>query len=83
MGFEGGGYEAQVFIGWDEKRSRYVAHWIDVFGGPYSEHAFFRDTFSFNGNAGLVDSVARQGRQVDHLRRRLVYVPGVVTYRKY
>ena len=31
------GYEAQVFIGWDEKRSRYVAHWIDIFGGPYSE----------------------------------------------
>jgi hypothetical protein len=63
MHFEGGGYEAQVFIGWDEKRSRYVAHWIDVFGGPYSEHAFFRDTFSFNGNAWhlLIESRDKAG----------------------
>jgi len=35
--FNGGGYEAQVFIGADEKRKRYVVHWIDVTGGAYSE----------------------------------------------
>jgi hypothetical protein len=30
-------YEAEMFIGWDDKQKRYVAHWLDVFGGPYSE----------------------------------------------
>jgi len=29
-------YEALVFLGWDEKRQKYVAHWIDVFGGGFS-----------------------------------------------
>ncbi len=30
-------YEAMVFIGYDNTSERYVAHWIDVFGGRYSE----------------------------------------------
>ena len=30
-------YEAMVFIGYDNSSERYVAHWIDVFGGRYSE----------------------------------------------
>ena len=32
-----GGYEAMVFIGYDNASERYVAHWIDVFGGRFSE----------------------------------------------
>jgi hypothetical protein len=31
------GYEAIVFIGFDEADKTYVCHWIDVFGGRYSE----------------------------------------------
>lgn len=30
-------YEAQIFIGYDNTSERYVAHWIDVFGGRFSE----------------------------------------------
>jgi hypothetical protein len=30
-------YEAQVFLGWDEVRRVLVAHWLDVFGGRFSE----------------------------------------------
>jgi hypothetical protein len=30
-------YEAMVFIGYDNSSERYVAHWIDVFGGRFSE----------------------------------------------
>jgi hypothetical protein len=31
------GYEAMVFVGYDNTSERYVAHWIDVFGGRFSE----------------------------------------------
>ena len=30
-------YEAMVFIGYDNTSERYVAHWLDVFGGRSSE----------------------------------------------
>lgn len=30
-------YEARVFIGYDNTSERYVAHWIDAFGGRWSE----------------------------------------------
>ena len=30
-------YEAMVFIGYDNTSERCVAHWIDVFGGRFSE----------------------------------------------
>jgi len=30
-------YEAMAFIGFDHKMSRYVLHWLDVFGGRASE----------------------------------------------
>ena len=30
-------YEAMVFIGYDNTGARYVGHWIDVFGGRFSE----------------------------------------------
>lgn len=30
-------YEAMVFVGWNHSEKRYVAHWIDVFGGRSSE----------------------------------------------
>jgi hypothetical protein len=30
-------YEAQVYIGYDNASDRYVAHWIDIFGGRFSE----------------------------------------------
>ena len=31
------GYEAMVFIGYDNASERYVVHWIDIFGGRFSE----------------------------------------------
>jgi hypothetical protein len=31
------GYEAMVFVGYDNASERYVAHWIDIFGGRFSE----------------------------------------------
>lgn len=30
-------YEAEVFIGYDYMSERYVAHWLDTFGGRFSE----------------------------------------------
>ena len=30
-------YEAMVFVGRDNKSERYVAHWLDMFGGRWSE----------------------------------------------
>jgi hypothetical protein len=30
-------YEAEVFIGCDNMSERYVAHWLDTFGGRFSE----------------------------------------------
>jgi hypothetical protein len=30
-------YEAEVFIGYDNMSERYVAHWLDTFGGRFSE----------------------------------------------
>ena len=30
-------YEAMVMIGYDNTSERYVAHWIDIFGGRFSE----------------------------------------------
>lgn len=30
-------YEALVFFGYDNMSERYVAHWMDVYGGRYSE----------------------------------------------
>jgi len=30
-------YEAMVFIGYDNARKHYVVHWIDVFGGHFSQ----------------------------------------------
>jgi len=30
-------YEAEVFVGYDNMSERYVAHWLDVFGGRFSE----------------------------------------------
>ncbi len=33
-------YEAFAFLGWDEKRKQYVAHWMDVFGGGFSSTGY-------------------------------------------
>ena len=30
-------YEANVFLGYDNASERYVVHWIDVYGGRFSE----------------------------------------------
>ena len=30
-------YEAIVFVGYDNTSERYVAHWLDVYGGRFSE----------------------------------------------
>jgi hypothetical protein len=30
-------YEAMVFIGYDNAGARYVVHWIDIFGGHFSQ----------------------------------------------
>lgn len=39
-------YEAMIFIGYDNASERYVAHWIDVFGGRISE------TLGYGARAG-------------------------------
>jgi hypothetical protein len=30
-------YEAEIYIGYDNASERYVAHWIDIYGGRFSE----------------------------------------------
>jgi Protein of unknown function (DUF1579) len=30
-------YEAEVYIGYDNSSERYVTHWIDIYGGRFSE----------------------------------------------
>jgi hypothetical protein len=30
-------YEAMIFLGYDNASDRYVVHWIDIFGGRFSE----------------------------------------------
>lgn len=30
-------YEAMVFVGYDHQEKKYVAHWLDIFGGRFSE----------------------------------------------
>lgn len=30
-------YEADVYVGWNRARGEYVVHWIDLFGGDFSE----------------------------------------------
>ena len=30
-------YEAMVFVGYDNMSDRYVVHWLDIFGGRFSE----------------------------------------------
>src|SRR5262249_47251818 len=30
-------YEAMVMVGYDNASDRYVAHWIDIYGGRFSE----------------------------------------------
>lgn len=39
-------YEAEVYIGYDNASERYVAHWIDIYGGRFSE------TIGFGGRSG-------------------------------
>jgi len=60
-------YEAHVYLGFDASKSKYVCHWIDVFGGQYSCRGYgereensiriaFEDdlvnTFTFNEGTG-------------------------------
>ena len=33
-------YEAEVYIGFDKAGNRYVAHWMDTFGGGFSSMGF-------------------------------------------
>jgi hypothetical protein len=35
--FENGPYQAHVYFGYDNLSDRYVAHWLDEFGGRFSE----------------------------------------------
>ena len=39
-------YEADVYIGYDNASERYVAHWIDIYGGRFSE------TIGFGARSG-------------------------------
>ena len=43
-------YQATVYIGYDNTSERYVAHWLDAFGGRFSETLGFGTR---NGNAVL------------------------------
>lgn len=44
-------YQASVYIGYDNTSERYVAHWLDTFGGRFSETLGFGKR---SGNAVLV-----------------------------
>jgi hypothetical protein len=33
----GSPYEAEIYLGYDNVSERYVAHWIDIYGGRFSE----------------------------------------------
>lgn len=56
-------YEASIHIGYNPKEERYVAHWIDVFGGEFSETLGFgkRDgdsiEFTFKYPDGLLTNI--------------------------
>jgi hypothetical protein len=39
-------YEANIYVGYDNTSDRYVAHWIDIFGGRFSE------TLGFGSRSG-------------------------------
>src|SRR5260370_34605181 len=43
-------YEAEVYVGYDNASERYVAHWIDIYGGRLSE------TLSYGNRTG--DSIS-------------------------
>lgn len=34
---DGSAYEAIIFVGYDNASERYLVHWIDIFGGRFSE----------------------------------------------
>jgi hypothetical protein len=34
---DGTKYEAMIFVGYDNASERYVVHWIDIYGGRFSE----------------------------------------------
>ena len=52
-------YEAMVFIGYDNAGKRYVAHWIDIFGGSFSETlGFGKRTWSFRKPPEVFQSTA-------------------------
>jgi len=42
-------YEAEVFIGYDNMSERYVIHWLDIFGGRFSESLGFGRREGANG----------------------------------
>ncbi len=33
----GSPYEAEIYLGYDNASDRYVAHWLDIYGGRFSE----------------------------------------------
>ncbi len=43
-----GAYEAWIFIGYDFRSERYVVHWLDIYGGRWSETLGYGDR---NGNS--------------------------------
>jgi hypothetical protein len=54
-------YEAMVFVGYDNMSERYVVHWLDIFGGRFSETLGFGERkndesikFSFEYPSGPV-----------------------------
>lgn len=49
-------YEALVFIGYDNMSARYVVHWIDVFGGRFSETLGYGNHV---GDGGSADNAIR------------------------
>jgi hypothetical protein len=66
-------YEAHVYVGYDNASDRYVAHWLDVFGGRFSE------TLGYGRRSGnSIEFVFEYGD--GPFRNRLTWDPGAKTW---
>jgi len=74
---DGAEYEAIVFISYDNMSERYVVHWIDIFGGRFSETLGYGNSrdqhsirFVFEYATGPFTTRSRVTRKMGHGRSR-------------
>ena len=70
-------YEAMVFVGYDNMSERYVVHWLDIFGGRFSEGGTgpLQNTFTRNPRNGtwsmVIDQKDAKGKWTTFARESL------------